>query len=92
MFASFAANADTKMTNEPKGPYKPSDIFITPNDCHLQLNADTADLANSAWLNGRASRGGLREALEKMLDIETDEEMEAVALARKALAEDEKTK
>lgn len=44
------------------GPYKAGDIFITAREYGFQLNPDTADLANSAFTAGRASRDRLRNS------------------------------
>lgn len=101
MFASCAANGGTQMTNEPNGPYKLiRDIGIAGPGIGPKFLGEKEVLPalNAAWLAGRASRDGLRDALElfKPLIEEdrfgmiSDEYRKVIEAFDKALAEDEK--
>ena len=77
------------MANEPKGPYRKGDVAFG----YIDLDTREAAIANAAWLAGRASRDGLREALVAIsseLYVNVDAATRCRQLAKKALAEDEK--
>jgi hypothetical protein len=84
------------MTNEPNGPYKLiRDIGIAGPGIGPKFLGEKEVLPalNAAWLAGRASRDGLREALVAIsseLYVNVDAATRCRQLAKKALAEDEK--